>query len=1099
MGELDKEKKKRGEQPPVEPPFIPTGPNPFIDFIPGAEPPAWMAQPSEHDPFPGATPGALQGIVRGISPEQDGGGFLDTLAKPFTTPLPSLFNRPSRSILERIDTLFRPIVAAEEAALFGLPALLPDPGVFSFLDRLVPGRAERRTESRALSEASAQVLRDIGGRSPQETIDRLADINIRGSLGRQFGPGALLGGPAAAKLATRAVPAIARGARSVPRAVPRVAQSFKEGFIPPKIAPSVPSETIRKVTDKMHVIRADVVTRARVVQEKARAAVGGRAARQAELLEEGVSEAEAFPRSLAALRGRRVPEAGEPFKNIVGLTDNEWDELIRIVREFDDVPTEALNNQNALFQLFDPTRLGESAALGIQPAQLRRLERIFGTDFIDEVMRTHRLKPSLTQTVLGLMNLPKSFVSSPDISGALRQGRVLGNGNPRAYKDAITAQFRAMKSEERAQEIHEVILRDPRRYFGDLDLLKLSGVEITERVGKAVRLSSREEAYQSQFGQIFPWVRISERGFVTLLNKMRGDVLYKTADDWRAAGKKAADFATTDPVTGKVVATKEWKRVGGWINVASGRGPLPAPLKEAAPLLNAFFFSPRLNTSRIAAPFFLTQKGAAAMAAKDLMAFTTTNIAVLAMLDAAGIVSVNWKPTASADWLKARFNVVPGLPGPLRHDYWAGMQQWAVFSMRLMMKAAEATGKELPEDLQIDASTWELIDRMRRFKMSPTAGAIESALRGQDPLGEEFQPLKGALGLVTPLSAGAIVEGVVQRGAPEREVTLGGTASMLRGEISNKNFLKVLWDAARNGGILHGLLAAPEVVGSSVNSYETFSGFRDLISFETHGRPFNELKRMEEIEAVMSNPRLVAFQEKQERERGEPDFSPRENLGIGMRLFENKKLALEVELLEQLQLGVQGRPLRKAIEQFKEARFIAFDSVVSGDAKELLKKNRGEQAVRFFQDKYHSIDLEPVLTEQGELPGEGVWILDFDARDNHRREVLREAAAAGVSKESVTARSPDRFTDEQVRQAVEQFEADRETLRPYFDIPKDVIDDAELLRDYQTLPQRDYSRVLKRDVQRIRRDRIRLRRRSKIIDDLLLKYGYVTVSIRGRR
>jgi hypothetical protein len=239
---------------------------------------------------------------------------------------------------------------------------------------------------------------------------------------------------------------------------------------------------------------------------------------------------------------------------------------------------------------------------------------------------------------------------------------------------------------------------------------------------------------------------------------------------------------------------------------------------------------------------------------------------------------------------------------------------------------------------------------------------------------------------------------------------------------------------------------------------------------------------------------MVAFQEQRAKDRGEPNISPQNSLTTGMRLFESAKLALEVELKEKLEQGVTGSSLRDAIQSFKEGRFISFNATVSEDAQELLSERRSGQALKFFQDKYHSIDVKPIVDREGNLP-DGAFVLDFDARDARRKDILREAAAAGITEESVIAKSPNRFTDQQVRKVVEQFEADQKTLRSYFNIAKNVIDDPVLYREYQTLSQRDYSRELQRKLPIIRRERIAARRQSEILDGLLLKYGYVEVPI----
>ena len=77
-----------------------------------------------------------------------------------------------------------------------------------------------------------------------------------------------------------------------------------------------------------------------------------------------------------------------------------------------------------------------------------------------------------------------------------------------------------------------------------------------------------------------------------------------------------------------------------------------------------------------------------------------------------------------------------------------------------------------------------------------------------------------------------------------------------------------------------------------------------------------------------------------------------------------------------------------------------------------------------------------------------------------------------------------------------------QTLTPYFRKARDVIDDNDMFREYQTLPESEWSGSLKRKVNGrggVTEEREKLRRRSRNIDNLLLKWGFVTKSIRDRR
>src|SRR5690606_11816058 len=65
--------------------------------------------------------------------------------------------------------------------------------------------------------------------------------------------------------------------------------------------------------------------------------------------------------------------------------------------------------------------------------------------------------------------------------------------------------------------------------------------------------------------------------------------------------------------------------------------------------------------------------------------------------------------------------------------------------------------------------------------------------------------------------------------------------------------------------------------------------------------------------------------------------------------------------------------------------------------------------------------------------------LDFKVQEQQRADVLRQAAALGIRPEVVTSRGQ-RFDDPDVARAVEAYERDMETLRPYFAVADELLD-----------------------------------------------------------
>ena len=264
-----------------------------------------------------------------------------------------------------------------------------------------------------------------------------------------------------------------------------------------------------------------------------------------------------FRQTLGSLAG----ELGTP--NTLGpgfakstLTDADMAKLMNYAMKFQGSSTEVLNNQRAVWTVFDLNSIP-------QPDMIARLNTMFGEDFSGQLARISRTDGDLGDFALNVLNIPRTLMATADLSAATRQARVLGQGNPKEWKDAIAASVKSLGSESSARAVESNIIRHP-----NYDWIQAGGIEITQR-GPGAALVTREEPFLTNLAQSLPYigrgVRASERAHVTLLNKLRSDVAYKTADDWIKAGRKLDDEKTL----------KEWKQYGEWINAATGRGAIP--------------------------------------------------------------------------------------------------------------------------------------------------------------------------------------------------------------------------------------------------------------------------------------------------------------------------------------------------------------------------------------------------------------------------------------------------------------------------------------------------------------------------------------------
>jgi hypothetical protein len=733
---------------------------------------------------------------------------------------------------------------------------------------------------------------------------------------------------------------------------------------------------------------------------------------------------------------------GFGFKN--PLTNDEMFRLMEHARTFQPAPTDVLNNQRALWTLF---RKGEIP----QPAMIERLEAMFGEGMARELVRIGRLGPDQFDQVMSAINLPRALVATADMSATARQGRILGNANPKEWKDAFVAGVKAFGNENYAREVEASIIRHP-----NFDWLRQGGIEITRRTGAGVKLAQREEAFMTDLAQRLPVigkiVRASERSHVTLLNKLRSDVTFKAVEGWTTAGRSLDNPATL----------KKWKQYGTWINTATGRGPMPKSLQPFAPTMNALFFSPRFNTSRIYTPVALVRAATnrdpelVRLIADDLLKFTMTNMTILAIADTAFPgVSINYLHPGRSDYLKLKV-------GPTRIDFWAGHDQYPRLVWRLVSGTETQTGKKL------DRTAGDIIGQFLRFKMTPTVSLAYSVLQGRGPFGERLQFGPEVASNTIPLAAQAIWE-ALQEGAKVHQAPLYGSLSLL------------------------------EILGVSVNSYTTYNDAIEYASKQVTGKPFDQVVSGADKERILQHPLVQDTKAENERQRGtDPEGPVDARVRDGWRRYRERMDELEADFRGLLFVPggnpVKGRSLLDGIRNFRNNRAQVFETIFTDDEREYTQQNRESGPILDqFRDQYWSVEAGQYTLD------DGTRLYDFDVQEAGRTSVLEDAKAAGVDLASVTQRSPNRFADPVVSHWILQYEDDMEVLRPYFDLPKLVIDDPALFTIYQSqASESTWPLSLKRLSRQIDRDRQEMRRRRDDVEQLLLKYGFVTKSIRGR-
>lgn len=786
-----------------------------------------------------------------------------------------------------------------------------------------------------------------------------------------------------------------------------------------------------------------------------------------------------FRESFEALKGPidRPHLLSEPLP----VSGDEIFGLMEHARTFQKGKSDIWNNQNALLTILDKGAIP-------QPAMIARINAMFGEEFAGHLARISRTGGGRggADRLWSIINLPRTLMATADLSAIARQGRVLGNRNPKEWKDAVTASVHAFKSEDFARAVEHSILTHE-----NYDWLRKGGIEITRR-GPGSRLTGnireglddpvdwmmREEPFMSDLAQNIPGigkvVRASERAHVTVLNKLRSDVGFKIANNWIKEGRKLDDPKTL----------ADWQAVGKWINTATGRGPIPKRMQPFAPAMNALFFSPRFQASRIHTVGALVEAAKGRnpelikMIVGDLMATTMTNTTIMAIADAAfDDVSINWTNPSKADFLEIKV-------GPTKLNFWSGLEAYPQLVWKLLFGTQTARGEKL------DRSFGKTLEEFVLYKMSPVvAQAVETA-RGRGFRG-------GAMDLAR-----------IERDP----FFLASELSSNTVPLVAQSILEGLREGAKiNNPLLHGAFATLEIIGVTANSYTTYNDAMEYASQEIAGMPLKDVNNLGDLEKIKAHPNVQAVVAQNEKERGPGFTTPLgDRIRNNWRRYEESKTNAEEAFLTSIaprgRVEVKGKALREQIQAFKVARYNLFDNIFAVDEErnEVIKRREKGPLISTLRDKYWS-SQPSIYVIPDDQPGGGSIIYDFDVQDDLRRAVLndarKDASAEGMSEpdierliRDIQIRTTDRYEDPIVNQTILQYEDGMAIIRKYFDIPKIVIGKGNpLYQLYQSQEKEsDWPQELKDLKKKITTRRKDMRCGNSNVDRILNFYGFVT-------
>ena len=359
-------------------------------------------------------------------------------------------------------------------------------------------------------------------------------------------------------------------------------------------------------------------------------------------------------------------------------------------------------------------------------SEIAGLEQVFGTGLTKALWRKTSISSIIQDLTFEVFNVPRAIQASGDISAAGRQGIIFSASHPIASTKAMGRSLRAAISKNYADDIERVT-----RKTGWGQLAEKFGVH-SSPTGFAARLAKKEEVYMSRIAESIPVigriVAASERAFATFLNQQRREVFVLQAKKWIRRGITP----TTNP--------KSFSDYAKFVNHATGRGSLEQMKPGALTALNAVFYSPRFQVSRVQVIGDLispkTTWTARKVIARDLAEFYATGLGIMGMSKAGGAeVEMDFR---SSDFGKIKV-------GNTRYNYWGAFQPMARLTGQMFSGEIKLTGTGKIKD---KAQT-ELLINFLRTKLAPVPGRLVDVAVGETFLGEPVEPTAKFVGKAT--------------------------------------------------------------------------------------------------------------------------------------------------------------------------------------------------------------------------------------------------------------------------------------------------------------------------------------------------------------
>ena len=377
-------------------------------------------------------------------------------------------------------------------------------------------------------------------------------------------------------------------------------------------------------------------------------------------------------------------------------------------------------------------------------------------------MDKNKIKTVLTAagyTAVDIGNFLRANLASADFSW-WRQMFPLIFGNMPEFAKANVKAFRAVWSKQYAKKIMDDIKKDPDYYIYEkiadqhgYDFIRpLDGAEVQswERTEEFIGMGN--ERMLPRFTQRLPWIKMSARAHVSGTNVMSWNIFKKHLQNFR----KIAENAANDPKAMKKLQDEgfsvdgEAKRLAQFLANLSGRGKIPFGMKDKSSMINAFFFSARLNMGRLASPTHLLPEITIRAAKTDPVTGATTK-AITIGEPSRHIRQIAWQNFAAAvggtsallllgeqlgawevEWQPNHSDVGKIKIGNVRIDPWGGFVQYYRFFAQLGMGSAISVENEEYQP-GLNGTT-----QMIRSKLSPATGILTDFMTRTTFLGEKL-------------------------------------------------------------------------------------------------------------------------------------------------------------------------------------------------------------------------------------------------------------------------------------------------------------------------------------------------------------------------